>query len=186
MKIRQTILLAVTGLCIGTVNVYTQNSDQPEKVLVESAINDQRVEELKKASKELFRSLQAKDLEKFAEFTVPEVVERLGGKKNYVIFLHKTDDNHDKVFEKQIFTAGDPHEIVAHSNKLFVVVPFIFEATTRNKTVFKATASMVGISTNDGKIWKFISDDAFFDFFPELKGKLSIPKKDISVINDKQ
>lgn len=185
MRIRHTIFIAVTGLCLFAVPVSSQKTDQPNNIAVERTSLDQRVDELKKASIELFKLLQAKDHEKFAELTAPEVIEKIGGRQKYIALL-KSNDGSDKVFEKEIFTAGDPHEIVAHNNKLFAVVPFTLEAITAKKTVIKTTASMVGISTNDGKTWKFISDDAFFEFFPELEGKLTIPKKDISVTTDKQ
>lgn len=186
MKIGQTILLAVSGFCLFAVPVNAQPVEGSEKIGIESKARDVKLENLKIASKELFRTLQAKDFEKFAELTAPEVIERIGGNRKYLALVKSNGDGSDKVFEKEIFTAGDPHEIVAHNNKLFAVVPFTLEAITAKKTVIKTTASMVGISTDDGKTWKFISDDTFFEFFPELEGKLTIPKKDISVTTDKQ
>ena len=75
---------------------------------------------------------------------------------------------------------GDPSEIKLAGNKQFSIISQkIF--LERNNKIYYATSSNLVISEDDGRHWYFISlqddeNEYVYQFFPELKGKLSYPK----------
>lgn len=174
-------LLLSADLGVKAHSAETENGKQ-----VVRSNDDERVKKLKADATVLIEALSKKDFATFADLTIPQVVEMFGGKDKYIANLLEDSKSPDEVFEKTVFVVGDPHEVVANSNTLFAFVPFRLEATTPKKTVIVTNAGMVGVSKDSGATWKFVSDSAFIDIFPEMKGRLNIPESKIEIKDGKQ
>ena len=64
---------------------------------------------------------------------------------------------------------------------LLAVVPQTIEGVTFKKQKVVSNGSIVGVSRDGGTSWKFASGEKFFDTFPKLTGKITIPKETTTV-----
>lgn len=136
---------------------------------------DWRIENLVKQARELFEAYDNADYAKFVELSHPRIYQKKGLAKFFdevelVIFSNSTG------YEPQPSTVEIPSELFEIDNRLFAVVPYKLEGirkVTKDKSV--ALGSMVGISENGGKSWKFIKGVAFNEAFPNVAGMFLIP-----------
>ena len=139
---------------------------------------DSRTDNLKKQADELINALNKNDFNKFVELTHPLVIEKVGSKENLVSMMKAVADQNPKIFETVLVSVSNPTELVETNGQLFGVVPQKIEGTTLAKHKLVQDACVVGVSNDNGKIWKFVSGEKFDELFPSAKDKIKIvPQK---------
>ena len=88
----------------------------------------------------------------------------------------------NEIFESFSWTIGNPNKLVEIDGQLIGVVPRTLTGITfqKNKTVQEGT--IVGISTDNGKTWKFVNGTGFKSLFPAFADKVQIPEQ-VTFIN---
>lgn len=144
-----------------------------ENILV--ARSDSRIENLMKQAKDLFEAYDKGDINKFVELSHPKVYEKEGREKffdtvSYVISgLSEGDELPPSSIES-------PSELFEIDKQVFCVVPYKLEAIRKiKKDKIVALGSMIGISDDGGKSWKFVKGVAFNETFPNVAGMFLIP-----------
>ena len=120
------------------------------------------------------------DFAKVADLTYPKLVEAFGGKEKMIAVL-KNDSAQMKTegFELAAMTIGEIKQIAKIETEVFAVVPLkITIKSPDGKEV--GESSMLGISSDNGVNWKFISgmnQEKFKAAFPKAAEKLQIPEE---------
>ena len=136
---------------------------------------DWRIENLMKQVRELFEAYDKEDCTKFVELSHPNIYKKEGqasffDKVRYVIELRSVNS------EPLPSTVETPSELFEIYKRIFAVVPYKLNGIDRvkkNKSV--ALGSMVGISEDGGKSWRFVKGVAFNEAFPDVAGMIPIP-----------
>ena len=136
---------------------------------------DLRIENLMKQARELFEAYDKADFDKFAAFYHPKAYEKGGLKELFEEFNYA---NSDRLETSELLPSSveTPKELIEFDKQLFGVVPYKLNGISRikkDKEVF--LGSMVGISEDEGKSWKFIKGVAFNEAFPNVAGMIPIP-----------
>lgn len=136
---------------------------------------DWRIENLMKQVRELFEAYDKEDCAKFVELSHPNIYKKKGRAKFF--------DEVQYVIESGLVsseplpsTVETPSELFEIDKRIFAVVPYKLNGINRvkkNKSI--ALGSMVGISENGGKSWKFVKGVAFNEAFPDAAGMIPIP-----------
>lgn len=150
-------------------------------VRASKAVGDKRVENLRKTVEEFRRAFGSNDFERFADLTVPEVIKQVGGRETFISVTKSVVEMNPKIFEDFSLRFGDPDQLVESDELLLAVVPQTIEGVTFQKHKVVNNGSIVGVSNDGGTSWKFASGEKFFDTFPRLVGKLTIPKETTTV-----
>jgi len=137
---------------------------------------DWRIETLMKQARKLFEAYYQGDYAKYVEMSHPQVYEKDGAAKFYgevefVIDWHRSND-------LLPITAENPRELfeLLIDKRLFGVVAYKIEALSSDKkNKLTGLGSMVGISEDGGKSWKFAKGNAFNNAFPDVAGMFLIP-----------
>ncbi len=154
------ILLAVQIAC-GQNTPVTENKDL-------------RVANLKNQADQLIDAWNKNEFEKFADLTHPQVIEKVGGKEKLVLMMKSVSEQSPKIFESFSVSVENPNSLVELEGKLFGVVPIKIEGVTHQKNKVVTNDCFVGVSSDNGTTWKFVSGDKFDEIFPSAKGKLQI------------
>jgi hypothetical protein len=110
------------------------------------------------------------------------------GEKEAALALLKKSGDEMKIRGLAVVDAriGTPEPAQKIGTWTLSVIP---EALTFRTPTAKAhqESHLLGISADEGKTWKFIdlgplSEEQFFDLFPELKGQFKLPKKEQAVL----
>ncbi len=135
---------------------------------------DWRIENLVKQAKELFEAYDKEDCAKFVELSHPKIYEKEGSEKFFdeVRYVIESDSVKYEPLPTIVETPGELFEI---DNRLFAVVPYKLNAIGRvKKDKLVALGSMVAISEDGGKSWKFVKGVAFNEAFPNVAGMFPI------------
>jgi hypothetical protein len=133
---------------------------------------------LKIQAEALAKATVSGDFAKVADFTFPKVVEAFGGKDKMVGVL-QNDSAQMKAegFEVLTMTIGEIKQTAKVDNEIFAIVPV--RITIKSPDGKEAgESSLVGISSDNGVNWKFISginQERFKAMFPKAAETLRIP-----------
>jgi hypothetical protein len=148
--------------------------------------------ELKKTVKGLVEKMQKAilkdDFETVIEMSHPKVVDNLGGKEKAI--------NTTKTVMKQLkdkgvvinsMSTGEPTNPVRGDKEVYIVVPTKLEMTAPQGKV-SGTGFILGISTDDGKTWKFVDGAPgpaeIRKLFPDIPKKLELPMPEFKVTKE--
>ena len=142
---------------------------------------------IRKDAQALVQATKMSDFKTVVKFTYPPVVKSLGGPDKMIEVLNKSlaemKNQGASIIGGDI---GRPGKILHAGTKLYSVVPekVIIES---NGTRLYANSSLLAISLNNGDTWYFIdagnmSDIQVKQAFPEIYGKLTIPKRSDPVV----
>jgi len=138
---------------------------------------DARIENLKSQAEEFYKAFDAQDFNKFADMHHPVIYKDGGTRKEFLVMLKQTYDKNRQSFESSITSLGKPSELIELDKQLFGVIPKKLELVSFSKRKYITENSLVGISSDNGKTWKFVDGSEFDNVFPMYAGKLQIPKK---------
>lgn len=137
--------------------------------------SDWRIENLMIQARELFDAYDKEDCAKFVELSHPKVYEKNGQGKFFddvrLVIESRTITN-----EPLPSSVEAPNEIFEIDKQLFAVVPYKLNAIGgAKKDKIVALGSMIAISEDGGKSWKFVKGVVFNEAFPKVAGMLPIP-----------
>ena len=135
---------------------------------------------LKTQAEEVGKVTIDRNFEKLVNLTYPVIVQKFGGKEKMVAFLSK-DSQQMKVDGISLLTmeVGQPAQIEKVDSQVFALLPIKMTIKTPDGK-FLGESSLVGISDDDGKSWKFISSidqTRFNSVFPKAGEKIRMPKE---------
>lgn len=157
---------------------YAQSSLKASDAVIQT---DKRIVVLANSAQELLSAFEKGDFEKFADMISPVVTKKIEGRKNLVSAMKKLAEQNTKIFRSFGSTMGEPWPPVADHQQLFAVVPFQLRGVTFKNHEVITNSCFVGISNDNGVIWKFASCERFNALFPSVAGKLSLPKETTAV-----
>jgi hypothetical protein len=136
---------------------------------------DWRIENLMKQVRELFEAYDKADYAKFVELSHPQIYEKKGLAK-FVNELELVISSRLVGYEQLSSTVETPSELFEINKRLFAVVPYKLERVGKvKKDEAVALGSMVGISEDGGKSWRFAKGIAFNEAFPDVASMIPIP-----------
>jgi hypothetical protein len=118
------------------------------------------------------------DLETFANFTHPKLIELMGGRQKFIDAI-KLGNAEMKAQKSAItgFNTGAPEGVVKGGNDLFAVVPMTLTVTQRD-TKISHEGYLVAVSSDGGTKWTFITGDErakLKEILPNLPEELKLP-----------
>src|SRR4051794_26863912 len=118
------------------------------------------------------------DLETFANFTHPKLIELMGGRAKFIEAI-KQGNAEMKAQKSAItgFNTGAPEGVVKGGNDLFAVVPMTLTVTQKD-TKISHEGYLVAVSSDGGTKWTFITGDErakLKEILPNLPEDLKLP-----------
>ena len=136
---------------------------------------DIRIENLKVQAKEFFEAYDKQNFDEFASFTHPKVYEEDGLKGLFDEFSYVINYRLETC-ELLPTTIEIPSELIEIDKQIFAVIPYKLNGTDRvKKNRVVHLGSMVGISEDDGKSWKFAKGAIFNKVFLNIAAMIPIP-----------
>lgn len=128
-----------------------------------------------KQVRELFEAYDKEDIVRFVELSHPFIYKKEGkaGFSDKVRLVLEA-----KSTEKEYLpsTVEEPNMIHEIEDRLFAVVPYKLNSISKDKKEnFVALGSMVGISEDKGKNWRFVKGVGFDEAFSDVAGMFYIP-----------
>lgn len=138
--------------------------------------------EVKALAEKIATATKKNDIATIIDMTHPKLVEKLGGRDQAIATtttIMKEMTEGGLVIES--VAVGEPEEPVRAGAELYLLVPTKMSATMQGKTV-KGNSALLGVSTDDGKTWKFIDcspgSAEIRREFPNIPKSITIPKGD--------
>ncbi|HEY0457915.1 MAG TPA: hypothetical protein VGC97_02115 [Pyrinomonadaceae bacterium] len=137
---------------------------------------DQRIENLMKQARELFNAYDKADVDKFVELSHPNIYKKSGvadfyGEVEFIINSRIASGE-----ELLPSTIESPNVLFEADKRVFGVLTYKLNSVSKyKKDKLAGMGSMVGISEDGGKTWKFVKGVAFYDSFPDAAGMVPIP-----------
>jgi hypothetical protein len=111
---------------------------------------------LKKQAGEMTAAFVARNFERMADLTYPDLLELLGGKGNMVSQLKKEVSGWDAAgFQILAIPVDEPKQVVKSRDYLLAVVPVTMRVKM-GKDVLTQKSSYIGVSRDDGQTWTFV------------------------------
>ncbi len=135
---------------------------------------------LKSQAEIVNKAVASEDFNTVVDYTHPKVVEKMGGREKMVTALLSSSAQM-KTEGSEILSAeiGEANQIEKIDNQLFAVLPIkITVKSPKGRAV--GDSSLVGVSDDNGKNWKFISGvskEGLKTIFPKAADKLQIPEE---------
>ncbi len=169
------IYLFIIGL-LAFQSVYGQNKIS-ESTSYESSFQqpDWRNVNLVTQAKVFFEAYDSCDYAKVVELSHPNIYKEKGS-ENFFEDVRVVIESGFINYEQLPSTIETPSEIFEIDKILFSVVPYKLSAIGKvKKDKLVALGSLVGISEDGGKSWKFVKGVAFNEAFPNAIGMFLIP-----------
>ncbi len=163
-------------------SAYEQNETTDKNTQDTSVIQpDSRIENLKKQAGELFESYDKRDVDKYIKLSHPKNFEEDGNQMNYIELVQYCFER----LSEGSSSIENPSGLFEIDNQLFSVIPYKLKGTNSEKDKVVKLGSMVGVSDDNGKSWKFVHGLAFNKLFPDVAGMIQIPNEK-SFVNGKE
>ena len=160
---------ACTQVAVSTERAGTERTTAPP---------DARATRLKLAVEDAYgATLDSQDLDKLANSVHPKVIKMAGGREQFKKLMAGLLESKKTQFESVRWRVDEPTQIIDHDGKVFGVVPRGLDGITVAKERVMYTASIVGISSDNGQTWKFVNGASFASMFPEYAGLLNVPEE---------
>lgn len=150
-------------------------------IMFNTSVNGQHSSSIKTAAIDMGNALAQKNSKKYIGYMHPVMIELAGGEEQ----LRMVSDSALKVFEQfggrvSKITFGNPGEVLNHKKMLQSVIPQTLTLTSFIGDIELST-SLIAISEDSGKNWKFIDTNLFNlkeikSVMPEISPALVIPK----------
>jgi hypothetical protein len=141
---------------------------------------------IKQKAQECARALVEENYEKFVDLIYPKIVEEAGGRKILIGFLKESVESRKRRQLRLLsYEMKMPQRVVRSKGDLFAIVP----GTMRMSGPEGATTTpsfLVGISSDEGKTWKFIESNkpenakAIRKMVPHLPTDLALPGEQLA------
>ncbi len=182
MQVKYSYILAFILMTVSIINGQ-QVKESKSEVKTQAEKVDVRTENLKKQVARFYETIRKpSDFEKMADLTYPKVIEIAGSRENYIAAMKKIVQMSDERFESFEWMIGKPNDLVEIGGYLFGVVPRTLTGISFLKDKIVQEGTIVGVSIDNGKSWKFVNGTNFKSIFPSFADKIKIPEQ-ISFVN---
>jgi hypothetical protein len=134
-------------------------------------------------AEKMISAIVADDFETFTDFMYPKLIEMLGGRDKFIEFTKKSlADTTAAGVTIVDYKVNKPIQILHNKKRIFAVLPTTIKMKMSGSDI-SSEGSMVGISSDNGKNWKFIrveTKESVRFLIPDVIDKLKIPKSKIS------
>jgi hypothetical protein len=123
-------------------------------------------------------SFEKKDWAAFADHMHPSLIELLGGKDKFAVFIEQQMSSmNDASFDK--LGTGNVLQLIKYKNQWQCVVESYLQMTV-DSIVVSTVSSNVGVTFDEGNTWKFIrvsdgNEAKIKQFFPDISPAINIP-----------
>ncbi len=122
----------------------------------QTVLGEAAAKRLKAQAGECTRAFVESDFERLADYTLPKVVELIGGRAKMVEVVRKDmAEMKTEGFETLSYETSDPTQVLRVGGQTYAVVP----AKLRMRTpegVFVSESFMIAVSADGGSSWKFV------------------------------
>lgn len=131
--------------------------------------------------------------EKMADLTHPRVVEGMGGREKFLANVARLPGELRASKLKFVdCQCGPPSDIVTHKGTMYAVVNAPQKFRTDDGKTFLGAGSLIGVSTDGGRLWKFVGGSGTKDadrnelkkVLPDLPDSLVLPKGHLPILLD--
>ena len=135
---------------------------------------------IREAANNMLQSFKNKDFDGFVKYNNPNLVQMMGGERQFSIFLTE-EIKSLKGVEFTEMKAGTVLRLITSAQPLQCIVEQFSEILINGSPV-SSVSHLIGVSTDAGKTWKFAdantaSMDEIKTIIPELNSQLYIPRK---------
>lgn len=132
-------------------------------------LKDRRLENLSNTLVNLTTAYDEKDLLKITDLFNREDIESMGGREMYAEWVGLLGSASERTLAK----FGSAEKVDSANGKWFGVISFRME-TRMTKSLRVIETCLVGISSDDGKTWRFKTGESFFRDYNELVGAIPV------------
>jgi len=152
-------------------------------VLATSAIarGDAATDAAKKQADETSQAFAKGDYARIVDMTYPTLIDFMGGRDKMIATTREAMQKaKDQGIEVVSYKISEPGEIVKDGGKSFLIIPAVMELKAPDARII-VKSYLLGISSDDGKSWKFLdgaglnSKELMDKVLPKLPGKLKLP-----------
>ncbi|HZU37230.1 MAG TPA: hypothetical protein VFA18_15010 [Gemmataceae bacterium] len=113
-------------------------------------------------AKELATAVVERNHARVADLTLPTVVERLGGRAQFIRKLEEMDESMKRDgFRMTKCTVGKLTQMTASGGAIYAIVPERVELTGPGGAIERKSAYLIGVSLNNGTNWSFVDGSSF-------------------------
>jgi hypothetical protein len=138
---------------------------------------------VKQKAQEVGQAVVKEDHAKLVDLTYPKLVELMGGREKMIAILESgSKAMKEKGFALRSVTVAEPGEFLTEGENTFVVVPTTLEIKAPGGKIL-GKSYLLGISSDQGKTWKFIDGNGLANkekrakVLPTLPAKLKLPEQ---------
>lgn len=144
---------------------------------------DLRIENLRKQIKELFEAYNKCDVGKYVEWAHPNnFEEKQEHPLNFLELVQFIFETNSEAHKFSLSPVENTNQIIELNEQLFSIIPFKLEVIKdTEKKEYVKLGSLIGISEDNGKSWKFVNGLAFNKLFPDVAGFVPIPEEKLFV-----
>lgn len=146
--------------------------------------SDLRMVNLKKQASELSEAYNKGNVDEFIELIHPKMLEKDFSRESFAKILKDVLEFEFGDYENFRSSVESSNELFEIDSQLFSVIPFKLEGTNSMKNKVVKLSSIVGVSSDNGKSWKFVTG-RFSELFPNTAGRVQIPSER-RFVNDKE
>ena len=166
-----------------------KNSNQPVRTQASEAVRNQRIKE---QAQEIADAMVRRDYPRLLDRTYPRVLELMGGRDVALAAIEREAKQFQTKDTGLVgVTVGEPREFVQVEKEGFAIVPTTMTIKVPEGTLV-GEAFLLGISSDGGHNWTFVSSDAgaanpkmLQSLFPAAADKLRIPEVKQPVLHRK-
>jgi hypothetical protein len=175
---------SLSGAVRATPQAPTTNPNQTR-----SEVLNRDHHSLKRQAQELCDAALKDDYTRQVDLTYPKLVELMGGRAKYLVFLQQMmKELQSEDFKLFLITVDDPKQILDVAGQRYAVVPTTMQFKVK-EGILIGRAYMIGVSNDGGKNWTFVDSGNMGEgpkllkiLFPAAADKLEIPKAEPPVL----
>ena len=137
---------------------------------------EQALANLKTQAGQMCAAVTTKDISALADFTHPKVVEAVGGRQKFIDAVNAVGASGMTIQSVEI--SSYPTEWKDAGSDFYAVLGKVTKITAPNGQKMKMTGSLLAISSDRGKTWKFVEGTErgkIVSMFPKLPADLTLP-----------
>lgn len=146
----------------------------------QEGLGEAAAKQLQAQAEECGNSFVKGDYGRLADCTLPKLVELLGGREKMVELVRKdVEQGKAEGFEPLSSTHSAPTQVLRAGGQTYAVLPYKLRVRAP-KEILVSDSFMIGVSSDGGQSWKFLSGDSVDDarlkvLIPDAVGKLKFP-----------
>lgn len=152
----------------------------PAAAGAQEQLGEAAAKRLQAQAEESGRAFIKGDFGRLADYTLPKLVELIGGREKMIEVVRKdVEEMKAAGFEPLAYVPSAPTQVFREGGRTYAVVPLKFRMRTPD-SIMVSDSFMVGVSNDGGQNWTFIGgsgidDDRLKVLLPEVAGRFKLP-----------